>query len=77
MSSVVAYISQQSFCMAIQQQKTNVEVSRILHNKSFNAAILAERVIKATCCDWLLATTNVEFKRTTNVFKHAYIGNNV
>ena len=25
---------------------------------------VAERVIKATCCDWLLATTNVEFART-------------
>ena len=44
---------------------TKVFDARTLHNKSFNAAILAERVIKATCCDWLLATTKVEFARRT------------
>ena len=43
---------------------TKVFDARTLHNKSFNAAILAERVIKATPCDWLLATTNVELART-------------
>ena len=46
---------------------TKVFDARTLHNKSFNAAILAERVIKATSCDWLFATTNV--------FERAYIGN--
>ena len=32
---------------------------------------------KATRCDWLVATTNVEFARTltTKVFERAYIGN--
>ena len=43
---------------------TKVFDARTLHNSSFNAAILAERVIKATRCDWLLATTNAEFART-------------
>ena len=43
---------------------TKVFNARTLHNKSFNPAILAERIIKAMRCDWLLATTNVEFART-------------
>ena len=30
---------------------------------------IAERVIKATRCDWLLATTNVDFTRTLHNFR--------
>ena len=29
---------------------------------------VADRIIKATCCDWLLATTNVDFARTLHNF---------
>ena len=56
---------------------TKVFDARTLHNKSVNAAILAECVIKATRCDWLLTTTSVEScaDYTTNVFERAYIGN--
>ena len=38
---------------------------------------VAECVIKATRCDWLVATINVVFARTlaTKVVEHAYIGN--
>ena len=67
-------LANKSFCMAIQQQKSNVEVSRTLGinslcrayttQQNFNAAILSERIIKATRCHWLLATTNLEFART-------------
>ena len=52
--------------------------ARTLHNKSFNAAILAERIIKATRCDWLLAVQQTLSSRahyTTNGFERVYIGN--
>ena len=47
------------------------------YTKSFNEAILAEHVIKAMRCDWLLASTNVEFAHTLHnkCFECAYIGN--
>ena len=74
--------------MAIQKQKINVGVSRTLRNKSVCCAhttqhnltawvTAAEPRDKARNCNWLVATTNVEFARTlaTKVFQRAYIGN--
>ena len=39
----------------------------------------ARYTIKATCCDWLVATTKVVVAHTlaTNVFERSYIGNKV
>ena len=74
--------------MAIQKQKTSVGASRTLRNKSVCCAHTTQQKLtawvtaaeprdKATNCNWLVATTNVEFARTlaTKVFQRAYIGN--
>ena len=69
----LAYISQQRFLYGNTTRQmlsyrvhcaTKVFDARTLHNKSFNAAILAEHIKKAARCDWLLATTNNEFACT-------------
>ena len=39
------------------------------HIREHDTLLIADRVIKATRCDWLLATTNVDFARTLHNFR--------